>query len=482
MLSLLSSDPLKRFLERERALLEAVGRLAGSAIQNARLFAALQTELEERLRAENALKQRDAILEAVTYASERFLAVPDWRLSIQEVLDRLGREAVVSHAYLIEFVFPAEKEPLYSIPYVWSAPNTQVQLRPFSHVHLPLSQAGWNGIVDSLKRGEIYIDNGNSIHLTAFQSDGTDFPSSLQTRSIVSVPVFLNDALWGALSFDDCLTEREWTEVEVDALRVAAGILSAAIQRQQADQALRQLNAELEQRVRQRTADLETAYQELEAFTYSVSHDLRTPLRGIDGYSKLMLEDYGSRLDEDGRLYLENIRRATLQMGHLIEDLLKLSRVTRTEMRQEIVDLSGMASALAEEFQRYEPSRQVDFQIMPGMKVNGDSNLMRLALENLISNAWKFTSKGNHARIEIGQLSEAPEQVFYVRDNGVGFDMKYYDKLFRPFQRLHNATEFEGTGVGLATVQRIIQRHSGRIWAEAAVGQGACFYFSLPTP
>ncbi len=263
-------------------------------------------------------------------------------------------------------------------------------------------------------------------------------------------------------------------------MKAAAGILSAAIQRQLNDEAIRQLNAELEQRVRLRTTELETANRELESFAYSVSHDLRTPLRGIDGYSRLLLDDFNAVLDDQGRVYLDNVRRATSQMGRLIDDLLKLSRVTRLEMHYELFDLTGKANELLAELRRQEPDRDVQVTIQPDMVAFGDASLLRLAIENLISNAWKFTSKNPRARIEVGEIKQDRQPVFFVRDNGVGFNMKYSHKLFVAFQRLHNAEDFEGTGVGLATVQKIINRHSGRIWAEAAVDQGATFFFTLP--
>jgi light-regulated signal transduction histidine kinase (bacteriophytochrome) len=185
-------------------------------------------------------------------------------------------------------------------------------------------------------------------------------------------------------------------------------------------------------------------------------------------------------LEDQGREYLDNVRKATSQMGQLIDDLLKLSRVTRLEMHYELFDLTGQAHELVAELRRQNPDRQVEVTIQPEMLTFGDANLLRLAFENLISNAWKFTSQNPQARIEIGETRQDDQPVFFVHDNGVGFDMKYSHKLFVAFQRLHSAEDFEGTGVGLATVQRIIQRHSGRIWAEASVDQGATFYFTLP--
>jgi len=250
---------------------------------------------------------------------------------------------------------------------------------------------------------------------------------------------------------------------------------------------IRRLNAELEQRVEARTrelaaerAKLQAANKELEAFSYSVSHDLRAPLRSIDGFSRILLEDYADKLDEDGRENLHTVRAATQRMAVLIDDMLQLSRITRSEMRREMVDLGAIADEVARELQRAEPERRVEVVIHPHLSAVADGRLVRVVLENLIGNAWKFTGRQPEARIEIGRAHVPDGPAFYVRDNGVGFDMTYVHKLFGAFQRLHTATEFPGTGVGLATVQRIVHRHGGRVWAEGRPGRGAAFYFTLP--
>ena len=249
--------------------------------------------------------------------------------------------------------------------------------------------------------------------------------------------------------------------------------------RRRAEEQLQKLNAELEQRIRQRTAELEATNKELEAFAYSVSHDLRSPLRGIDGWSQALLEDYADRLDGDGREYLDKVRSEAQRMGLLINDLLQLSRVTRDPMERDHVDLTAMAQSIAARLREAEHGRSLVFAIEPGLAATGDFRLLEIALTNLLGNAVKYTGPRAEARIEFGQSAGEEGLAFFVRDNGVGFNMAYVHKLFGAFQRLHKASEFPGTGIGLATVQRIVHRHGGRVWAEGQVNGGATFRFTL---
>ena len=266
-----------------------------------------------------------------------------------------------------------------------------------------------------------------------------------------------------AESFNDMLAEIEKRDTALRASEVR----------------LRQLNLELEQRVAARTADLESTNRELEAFSYSVSHDLRAPLRAIDGFSKALLEDCGERLGEVGAGHLERVRRAARHMDLLIDDLLDLARISRTEMRRERVDLGAMGREIVASLTQAQPDRKVEFVVTGDPAVEGDPPLLRVVLDNLLRNAWKFTSKHPTARIELGQRGDNGRAVIFVGDDGAGFDMAHASVLFAPFQRLHRQSEFEGTGVGLATVKRIIQRHGGRLWAESAVESGARFYFTV---
>jgi PAS domain S-box-containing protein len=236
---------------------------------------------------------------------------------------------------------------------------------------------------------------------------------------------------------------------------------------------------ELEALVEQRTSELVSANKELETFSYSVSHDLRAPLRGMDGFSQALLEDYESSFDETGKRYLRYIREGTQQMGRVIDDILNLSRISRAEVHRETVDVSKLAEAVVEALKFQESQRQVEVRIAPEMSEEADPGLVKILLDNLVGNAWKFTSKQALAQIEIGRKKESDETIYFVKDNGAGFDMAYVHKLFGAFQRLHNVQDFKGTGIGLATARRIVQKHKGRIWAESQPGDGAVFYFTL---
>ncbi len=315
--------------------------------------------------------------------------------------------------------------------------------------------------------------------------------AALQGRISAPILALAETATAASTRQDYSLRAPKFGEDELGTLTDAFNQMLGRIEEQKAE--LQQHAMKLEQRVAERTGELEqrnealrrnaaellAANNELDAFAYSVSHDLRAPLRSIDGFSQVLLEDYGAQLDEAGRDSLQRVRAASQRMATLIDDLLKLARVTRAEMRTERVDLSGMARDIVADIQRTTPDRQVEFAIGPGLEAEGDARLLRVVLDNLLRNGWKYTGKQPQPRVEFTAVDENGGRVFVIKDNGAGFDMKYADKLFGVFQRLHSTAEFEGTGVGLATVRRIITRHGGRIWAEGIVDQGATFYFTL---
>jgi PAS domain S-box-containing protein len=266
-----------------------------------------------------------------------------------------------------------------------------------------------------------------------------------------------------------------WANVVITALRDEGGRLLGFVKVTRDISESKRIDQELELR----NAQLLSSNSELEAFCYSVSHDLRAPLRSIDGFSQALLDDYADRLDDTGKQYLQRVRAGAQRMAALIDDLLTLSRITRAELQRQSIDLSEMASSVANDLSRQDPARHVVFVIAPGLEARADAQLMRTVLENLLGNAWKFTSGRSHARIEFGRTQANGASAFFVRDNGAGFDPAYAGRLFGAFQRLHAAAEFPGTGVGLASVQRVIYRHGGRVWAKSAVNQGATFFFTL---
>lgn len=296
--------------------------------------------------------------------------------------------------------------------------------------------------------------NKSAMNEEFVRKDGTGFPVEF-----VITPLIEKGTILGAVMVFRDITKRKEAEDEIRRLNESLG----------------QRAAELETSNR----ELEIANKELEAFCYSVSHEFRSPLRGIDGFSQAMLEDYADRIDEEGKKWLTEIRRASQKMARLIDDILMLSGVVRSELRIRKINLSDMARSIAERLKEDPPGRQVEFSIMADMEVSADPDLMRLALENLLGNAFKFSANHRPARIEFSASQSPRGKVYLIRDNGAGFDMKYVEKLFKPFNRLHSAREYPGTGIGLATVHRVIRRHGGNIWAEGEAGKGATFYFTL---
>ncbi len=334
------------------------------------------------------------------------------------------------------------------------------------------------------------VQNVADIHEAGLSDCHIQILSQFQVRANLVVPLLQGRNLWGLLCIHQCRGPRQWQDMEIEFVQQIASHLAVALQhaellttlraevieRQQAEQQARELNQGLQQAV----IELQAVNHELEAFSYSVSHDLRAPLRSIDGFSQALIEDCFEHLDETGQNYLQRIRSATQRMGQLIDDLLTLSRVTRSDMHKGSVDLSQVAHRIVANLQQAYPDQQVIVKIQSNMLTQGDPPLLTVVLDNLLNNAWKFTAQQPHAEIEFGTTNQDDGLLtYFVRDNGAGFDMAFMDKLFRPFQRLHGMKEFPGNGIGLATVKRIIHRHGGQVWAEGKLGQGAAFYFTI---
>lgn len=298
-------------------------------------------------------------------------------------------------------------------------------------------------------------------------------------ESVALIPLISGEARLGLLQVNDRRTNR-FTPESIARWERLAGYLAVAVAKLRAEQALKELNAELERRIDARTAELQEANRELESFAYSVSHDLRAPLRSINGFTNVLLEESGAALDAAGRDNLNRVLAAAARMERLIDDLLGLSRITRAELKHETVDLSSLGRSVLRGLQRSDPARRAEVVVVDGMHAVGDPGLLLIVVENVLGNAWKFTSKKPEARIFFGVEEVGGVRACVVRDNGAGFDPQYAGRLFGVFQRLHGEAEFRGTGIGLATVARILARHGGRIWADAAPGRGATFFFTLP--
>ncbi len=301
-----------------------------------------------------------------------------------------------------------------------------------------------------------------AVQVNAFLVAG-DFLSALGFPTMVPMVILLATSIYIADS--------------LDRTRMAAG--KEELLRVRAEEETRELNKKLEERVAERTAEYHAVNRELEAFTYSVAHDLRAPLRSMDGFAAAVLDDYGSALDETGRQFLRRIRGSAQKLGNLIDDLLKLAQVARLRVERRAVDLSAVFADAVVKLEKLSGDREVEVLVGEGITVHADASLLRLAVENLLANAWKFTGNEDAPRIECGAMEDAGRSVYFVRDNGVGFDDAYAEKIFKVFERLHTDAQFEGTGVGLATVRHVVERHGGRVWASGETGVGAVFYFTL---
>jgi len=401
--------------------------------------------LFEIANAANSNASMDGLFRSIHRSISRLLAADNFYIAIYDA----EKDEISFPFYVDQYdqPFPAQKPGRGVTEYI---------LRTGQPVHAPAD------VFDRMvEQGEVELCGTKSVDWL-----GVPLQSNLKTIGVMVVQSYDEKVRFG--------------QRELDILSFVSSQVAMVIERKKAEEQILRLNAGLEQRVNQRTASLQAANQEMESFAYSVSHDLRAPLRTLDGFSAFLLSDYSGQLDEEGQDYLHRIQEAARRMGQLINDLLNLSRITRAELDYRPVNLTALAREIAADLQAQYPQRRaVDWQISEGLVDEGDPNLLRIALENLINNAFKFTSRLEQVKIEVGMLDQAGERVYFVRDNGTGFNMAYAGKLFGPFQRLHGAKEYPGTGIGLSIVQRIITRHGGRIWPESEPGKGSTFYFTL---
>ena len=313
----------------------------------------------------------------------------------------------------------------------------------------------------------------------AYNREHLGLMHELGIRSAILVPLLIRDTIYGVLSLVLSDSGKLFDENDLEFAIELARRATLAIENAKLYKEMQHSNAELEHRVAQRTTELVAMNKELEAFSYSVSHDLRAPLRSIDGFSNKILKDYGNLFDDQGKDYFNRVMNASRHMGHLIDDLIKLARISRIDMNMEKINLSSIAGSIISELKELNPERVANIYIQDNMIISGDRNLMYVALSNLLGNAWKYSRNKTETEIEFATIQKDGQTVYFIKDNGAGFDMRYVDKLFGAFQRLHSLSEFEGTGIGLATVQRIIRRHQGTIWAESEVDKGTTFFFTI---
>ena len=436
------------------------------------------TDLRASKRVEAALRRSNRALRMVSACDHVLVHAATESALLRDICQAI----VIEGGYQLAWVGAAEHDTAKAVkPVAWAGPAQD---------YIKAIQASWAD--DAFGRGPTgtAIRTGLPVVITNMTTDPRFAPWREQATAFgfatsIGLPLGLPEEPWGAL----CIYSEQVGAFNAEELQLLTGMANdldygisafrVRAEHEKAEAEIHRLNTELEQRVRDRTAELEAANTELEAFVYTVAHDLRAPLRSIDGFSRILLEDCGDRLDPTGKDHLGRVRAASQHMGQMIEAMLRLSGLTRSELRRTEVNLSNRARAILADLQRQEPARRVSLVVEPDLVAEADPNLLQSVLENLLGNAWKFTSKTADARIEFGRTEKAGVPAFFVHDNGAGFNMAYRGKLFGVFQRLHRNDEFPGTGVGLASVQRIIHRHRGRVWAESEPGTGTTFYFTL---
>lgn len=465
------------FPEDDLSLLQILLEQAGLNLDNIDLFselaqqaAKLEATVEERTQALTRQNQSLSLLQQVIIAANETDSVKEpLAKSLQIIADAL--DFPIAHIYN-----PQEIVPLLTMQSLIWYLQDESKYEAFCRT---IDKSDFREQLGLLTK---VILAGQVVCITQLsqnkQFKEVNIAANLSLETGIFVPIMIKQQCVAALEFfsEQAIHIDEHLQ---DLLRNVASQLGRVIERKLSEEAMLKLNQELEKRVDERTAHLKAVNHELEAFSYSVSHDLRAPLRTIDGFSQILLEDYYEELDAEAQEYLDIIRAESQRMGQLIDDLIKLSRFTRDDLVQKEFNLSAMAEEIASGLQQNEVNRHVDFQIEPNLMVCADASLLRVALNNLLGNAWKYSRHNSETVIELKSGIDNGERFYFVRDNGAGFDMTYVHKLFGAFQRLHSMTEFEGSGIGLATVQRIIHRHGGKIWAEGRLNEGACFYFTL---
>ena len=455
---------------------DEIGQLATSFDEMAERIEAREHELERSraslLRLNRTLRVLTTVKGVVVHAANE-----------QTLFDELCQTMTTVSNYPVAYVARAEHDTEKTVT-VLAADGIPEEYRANLRISWADDERGHGVVGTAIRENRVSVihDAINDPRFTPWR----ELTQKIGFSAIIGLPLHVAGEVWGVLALASTEAEvfdkEETRLLEELAGEVGRGIetLRLRAEKQAAEEALLRMMGDLERRVDERTRDLEAANRDLQSFSYSVSHDLRAPLRSIEGFANALDEECGAVLNPDCRGYLERIRSASLRMGSLIEDMIRLAQISNLEMRTTTVDLTALAAGIGAELAAAEPQRQVRLTLAQGLAARGDPGLLRVLMQNLLANAWKYSSRSPQAEIEFG-LTQLPsnEPAYFVRDNGAGFDMAFADRLFRPFSRLHHADDFPGTGIGLATVARIIARHGGRVWAEAEKGKGATFYFVL---
>ncbi len=437
-------------------------------------FLVFALDVSARKRSEHELTERNRLTRLITLLSTRFIGIDPEHIdvAIEDALREIAEVIELDRCSAWQFLPGGDNQA--ELTHRWDrSDRTTADSRPR---RIQLSTMGrWDAAF--AKRDFILIRDGGSDLLEDFPE--RRYPEERGVRSALALPLLRRRKAIGFITFVSGRSDEQWYESRVALLRIVGEVIGAALERRHIWQRRRLVHSELEKRFTARTSQIEAANRELEAFSHTVSHDLRAPLRGIDGFSRILAEDHAAGLSAPARAVLERIRGTCQRMDGLINALLTLSRIMRSQPKRKTVFLTAMAAAICESLRESDPDRRVTFVLEPAMIVDGEPRLLRVLLDNLLRNSWKFSSTRDKTRIELGSFQDGNGRVFYVRDDGVGFDPSQAETLFEPFRRLHTPGIFEGYGVGLATVQRIVSVHGGRVWAEGRPGQGATIYFTL---